>query len=299
MHDEEQMSPEEFAAEQANQDAMVTVEPTIPAALAMVDPEKLAAIREKLSKFKKKEESGTTISGSEAVEEDRPKGDVIDGKDVDWSEYELEFNMRHLYPKARFMNTPQGPKWVVMIDEFYSTEKEFKQHGQDCFTPGSQETMKEPRNAGEYLGDMLNSPEGWRLISMLPSSTGRIGLVLQRQAPMALPDPKEIKKTTEVDAPSDPELQRTEDAAMKFMEEEGLTPEQPAEDTGGGEPTPSVPPGTLEAAAIAANGPADYVPNDLASTPKIRGDLHDLRVDARQAGQDAERALGGGDFGEV
>jgi len=196
------------------------VEP-VPAMLANVDPAKLAAMREKMKRFMKP--GGKTISGSEApADAPSEQAPTPEGKDVDWSEYDLDFSVRHLYPQAKFRMTPQGPKWVAMVDEFHSVEKSFTNHGV--------KTKKdEPLNLGEYLNDMLNSPEGWRVVSILPASTGRAGVLLQRAVPVVLPDPKPLKKAEEVEAPRDEELQRVEDAALAFAAGEGLTPEPSTE----------------------------------------------------------------------
>lgn len=206
--------------------------PELPDALKNVDPGKLELLREKLAKFTSSNK--TTISGSEAVADAPGSAAVNMGKDVDWSEYNLEFNVRHLYPQATFRDTPEGPKWVAMVDEFYSLERSWMSHRKSS-SDGN------PMNLGEYLNDMLNSPEGWRIISILPGSTGRVGILLQRQVPVILPDPTPLKKETEVEAPTDVELQRTEDAALAFASEVGLTPaEAVSEDEGGeavGEPT--------------------------------------------------------------
>lgn len=202
-------------------------EPPVPAALKDVDPEKLAAMRARLKK--QVEASGQkpkTESGSEAPEE---KKGTTSGKDVDWSEYDLDFNLRHLYPEAEFRMTPQGPKWVAMVDEFFSTSKNWKQYGKTNNSPRSlDKTETEPTNLGEYLNDMLNSPEGWRVVSLLPLGMSDAGVLLSRRVPVVLPDPKPLKKATEVEAPKDGELQQAEDAALKFAAEEGIAVEAPA-----------------------------------------------------------------------
>lgn len=208
----------------------------VPAFLKGIDTEKARQIQERVKQFTQGNKK--TISGSEAPEDAPPtvapgEGLVMTGKDVDWNEYKLEYSVRHLYPKATFRETPQGPKWVAMLDEFFSTERSFKGHGKMVNVPNSDAT--EPLNLGDYLSEMLNNADGWRVISMLPSSMGNCGIVLQRQIPVILPDPMRIEKETEVAAPSDPELERTEEAALGFMSTEGLTPPAPSSDDSGGE----------------------------------------------------------------
>jgi hypothetical protein len=195
--------------------------PVVPIELAEVDPAKLAALREKLKKYATTNKK--TISGSEATDTATPAdgtGEVMQGKDVDWSEYDLEFSVRHLYPQAQYRLTPQGPRWVAMADEFTSCERSFGNQDQRL-KDGSY------LNVAQYLNDMLNGPEGWRLVSMLPAGSGRVGVMLQHSVPIVLPEPRPLKKATEVAPPTDPELQREEDAALAFAENEGLTPVAP------------------------------------------------------------------------
>jgi len=194
-----------------------------PSGIQGVSQEQMALLREKLKKFGKKSEA-TTISGSEAVV-DGPKegeGSVTTGKDVDWSEYDLEYSIKHLYPQATYRMTPQGPKWVALCDEFLSTERDFRNYGKQVKSPNGDGT--EPLNLGEYLNDMLNSPGGWRVVSILPAGMSKAGVLLQRQSPIVLPDPKRLQKTTEVALPREEELQRVQDTAQAFMESEGLAP---------------------------------------------------------------------------
>ncbi len=209
---------------------------SLPTALRDVNPERLAEIRAKLARFV--ESRGKTVSGSEApdqapvtppatagVEGDKPTGSVMTGEDVDWSEYDLDYNVRHLYPRAAFRQTGQGPKWVAMLDEFFTTEKDTRSHGKEVNAPGTVDgTEKEPQNLGEYLTQMVNGREGWRIAALLPGGTGRVSVVMQKQSPYVLPDPIPLKKDAEVAVPTEPELQQVEDSAIEFMREEGLAP---------------------------------------------------------------------------
>lgn len=206
--------------------------PPIPAALREVDPAKLAEVRRKLAEHMAR--MGKTASGSEdpdsapqtgGVEGDKPVGQTITGADVDWSEYDLDFSVKHLYPKALYRETPQGPKWVAMLDEFYSTERAAKQHGKQVNAPGATDKEDtEPLNLGEYLTQMVNGSDGWRIAAVMPGTSGNAIVLLQKQTPVVLPDPVRLKKEEEVEAPKDPELQEIEDAAIEFASEEGLTP---------------------------------------------------------------------------
>jgi hypothetical protein len=246
----------------------------IPDALRNVDPEKLRALREKLAKFARPT-GEKTISGSEAVPDSPEAQGVTTGKDVDWSEYDLDFSVKHLYKNAEFRMTAQGPKWIVLLDEFHSIERDFGNYRKKVKS-SRRDGETEPLNLGDYLNDMLNAPEGWRLVSVMPAGLGRAGVVLQRSVPYVLPDPRPIKKETEVEPPMDGELAQIEDAALEFMKGEDLAPE---------------PQSSLEQTALALNGPAVRDPGTIDSTNR-GGSL----VDAKVAGKQAETALQGEDF---
>lgn len=208
-------------------DAPAPATEEVPAALAGVDHEQLEKLRKAVAQFA--EGKGTTVSGSEdpdSVPTDQRQGPeaprVLTGKDVDWTEYDLDFNIAHLYQKAVFRDTPQGPKWVVMLTEYYTDERSLTQHGQ--------KTKKgDPMNLGEFMTQMVNGSDEWHVVGMLPGSTSRGACVFERQYPYVLPDPVQLKKETEVEPPKEEELKRVEDAALDWMAEEGLTPAEESE----------------------------------------------------------------------
>lgn len=206
-----------------------TPQPEVPAFLKDVDPAKRDAVLAKLAKYK--EEAAATIGDgapSPAPGEDklvaRPAegATALPGKDVDWSEYDLDYNVKHLYPNARYQNTPQGPKWVALVDEFYSTTKDWR--GTNMVN-GPRGPKTEPQNLGAFLGDMLNGPEGWNLISVLPASGGQAGVLLRREVPVLLPDPKPLETKTVVEAPKDEELAKVQAAGDAFAAEAGTVDE--------------------------------------------------------------------------
>lgn len=183
------------------------------------------ALKEKLAKFGKPSEA-KTLSGAEAVDAapaaaEQPR--ALTGRDVAWEEYALDYNIAHLYRDAVYRDTPQGPKWVAMVTDFHSTDKEFRAYDKTNRTPGGTEEDQESLNAGRYLKDMVNGKEQWKIAAVMPSGT-RCGILLERQVPIILPDPQPLKKKEEVEAPTNPELKAVEDAALAFMENEGLTP---------------------------------------------------------------------------
>jgi hypothetical protein len=264
---------ETTAFEEQPTEGAPSLEEQVEGAMKNVDPEKLAALRAALKKMATTDKK--TLSGSEAPPEEavteEGEGAVNDGSKVDWSEYDLQSHLRHLYPRAMYRETPQGPAWVVMLDEFYSTDCEFRGHGK---------TAKDQRvNLGEFLSDMTNGPEGWRPVSILPSSIGRAGVLLSRQVPQALPEPVRLKKETEVEPPRDPELKQVEDAGLKFAQEETLEFSAPAD--------PDTFPPMIVQQALELNGPADRDP--ATAKPAM------APMDA-EAGAAAEAALAGEDF---
>lgn len=234
-------------------------------ALRSMNPEQARKLKEMIARFPKPK--GETASGSEApadvpvaqAAEPEKQVEVPKGSDVDWSQYDIPYTHRHLYPQAMFRNTTaHGPKWVVMIDEFHSTDRDWTNYDKMVKNPATGEP--EPLNLGKYLNDMLNGPEQWHLVSAMPSLGGKVGVLLRRQVPMVLPDPVPLKSEVEVEAPRDPELQKAEDAAMDFAQSIGLTPPT------AGEPEE---PRSLEDVALAINQPTLRTPEPfMADVPE-------------------------------
>lgn len=172
-----------------------------------------------------------TMSGSEAPQDavnavpspqpDAPR--ALTGRDVDWSEYNLDFNVRHLYPKAVYRDTPEGPKWVCMVTEFRSTTKDFRNFGKRVNAPGAvDKEVTEALNLGEFLNDQVNGRDQWKIAAVMPTGS-QCGLLLEREVPFILPDPLPLKQEEEVDAPTEPALVAVEEAALDFMKaQEGL-----------------------------------------------------------------------------
>jgi hypothetical protein len=202
------------------------------------DRSQMEALKAKLAKIGKSD--ALTTSGSESpdapvVENNRP----LTGRDVDWSEYNLDFNVAHLYTQAVYRETPQGPKWVAMITDFHTTMKDFRNYGKKVNAPHSNDkTDVEALNLGEYLNDKVNGREAWKVAAVMPVGT-QCGVLLERQVPIILPDPQPLKKSEEVEAPTDPALAAVEDAALAFAaEQEGVEKpltDQPEDETISGE----------------------------------------------------------------
>ena len=220
---------EQQPTEPIEETTSVTEEPALPAALKDVDPESLSVIKKKLAAFLARR--GSTMSGSEdpdspQVQSDEAEQDTVGGVESD--------------KPAAFRDTPQGPKWVAVLDEYFTTERSFKNHGKQVNVPGSNDkTHTEPHNLGEYITQMINGAEGWTVAAILPSGMGNAGVILRKATTVILPDPIPLKKEEEVEAPTDPELKATEEAAMEFAQEEGLTPPPVVEEDGVGEVGPT------------------------------------------------------------
>ena len=230
------LTPTEDEIEGAR-DAERGEEPEVPDALREIDPDRLRELKEKLAAFVAGK--GKTVSGAEAPPDTLPTSvapqaepaAVPPGKDVDWDEYDLDFAVKHLYPRSVLRPIQDGSvHWVTMIDEFYSTNRAGKQHGKLVHNPADKQdpdSKTDPHNLGEFLTAMVNGPEGWKIAALLPSGT-ETTVVLQRQVPYVLPDPKPLKTldtaADEIEVPTDEELARTEQAALDFASEEGLTP---------------------------------------------------------------------------
>jgi hypothetical protein len=77
------------------------------------------------------------------------------------------------------------------------------------------------------MTEMVNGPEQWQLSALLPNGSGLMVVILQRVVRVRLPHPTLLPTETKVEAPSDPELQATEDAALSWADGE-MTPEKRA-----------------------------------------------------------------------
>jgi hypothetical protein len=203
----------------------------------------VAKLKEKLKALKAP--SGVqTMSGSEAV--DVPKAltaeelggtkdaaaaqpvaeKSLTGDMVDWSEYDLNYNVRHLYKKSVYRDTPEGPKWVTVIPDFLSRTRDFGSFDKQVKVPGGRADEMEWLNLAQFLKDKVNGREQWRISALMPAGS-QCGVLLEREVPLILPDPVPLKKSEEVEVPTAPELKAVEDAALAYMENEGLTPVAP------------------------------------------------------------------------
>ena len=168
---------------------------------------RLEAIKATLASRKEDESPIEEIIAEETKVADSNK--PITGADVAWEEYDLPYNIRHLYPQATLRETQDGPKWVAIITEFYSADLsvgahgKIRQNGQLC-------------NLGEYLTKKLMDGEGWKISGIIPSSLGMVALLLERPQPLVLPDPVPLEKVTTVPPVTEPELAIEENKALAW-----------------------------------------------------------------------------------
>ena len=181
---------------------------------AVLTPEvqaKIAAIKEAVAL---KENPIEEVAAPAVSDLTAPQKSPITGADVDWKEYNLNSNLAHLYPRAQLVETQNGPQWAYVATEFYSVELNIGAYGK-------LDSKGVPVNLGEFLTQRLLSSEGWKISGIIPSTLGRVALLLERQKPLILPMPELLKVKTELPPVTEDELNYNEEAAATWTE--GLT----------------------------------------------------------------------------
>lgn len=146
----------------------------------------------------------------------------ITGQDVDWSNFDLDPNLAHLYPLAKFTPTLEGPKWVALLEVIEFESAEFK------VSKAAQKQGK--KSLGDITTERINGSERWRIATVLSSGPGFGTVMFTRTVKIVLPDPRELRTEAELPAaPTDPELQQAEDAALGWIEEQGQEQEKQAD----------------------------------------------------------------------
>jgi hypothetical protein len=193
-------------------------------------------------------------------------GKPITGDSIDWSEFDLDLNYAHFYPLATWTVTAEGPKWVVVINEYFSAEKQYNGKGVD--------KSGDPKNLGQYITSKINSPPDtgtgpWQVATVVPATMGNGAVLFTRKVPIVLPDPKPLEKETKVDAPTDTELKDTDDAATKWAAEGAAAGEEvvatPGEPSGPSEPLPA----DLGPAPAAACSLAEQIAAEVIDGPDV------------------------------
>lgn len=137
----------------------------------------------------------------------------IKGSDINWDEYELDEKYAHFYPRARFIETKQGPQWVVDLVEYFSTSKQYSA------APESKTKNGEPMNLGVFITWMTQGPEGWKVAGVYPNGSGMAAILFHRQITVSLPDPKLIETETKVETPTDTELAAEEKLGLDWAQQ--------------------------------------------------------------------------------
>jgi hypothetical protein len=165
-------------------------------------------MKEKIEQLKAKLDIPEEGVERQSYEEEKP----IKGSEIDWSDYELDSNYEHFYPRAELKIIDETPTWIAQLDEFHTTSVAW--NGKGVREDGT------PKGVGEYITWMVNGVGGWKLVSVLPNGVGLAALIFQRKVSVSLPDPKLIDTEKPiVEPPKDEELKEIEDKALNWMVE--------------------------------------------------------------------------------
>jgi hypothetical protein len=127
---------------------------------------------------------------------------------IDWSEFDLDPNLAHFYPMAKMQATPEGPRWVVLIDVF---EFDTAQYGK----------------LGKLMTQRVNSVDQWSIATITTNGAGMGAVLYTRKVPLILPNPVMLKHEAELPpAPTDEELAAAEKAGLDWIAKEGQTTEE-------------------------------------------------------------------------
>jgi hypothetical protein len=161
-------------------------------------PEQLALLKEKLNIGTP---SGSTIHEGDSPEPVRETERTPDP--IDWSEFNLDPQIAHLYAKAQLQDTPEGPRVVCPIDLF-----EFET------APYSK--------LGEIVTRRVNGGGGWKIVSVYANGSGMGVVLFNRTAPHLLPTPDRLRTEAELPPPqTDEELAETEQLSFDWIAREG------------------------------------------------------------------------------
>lgn len=100
--------------------------------------------------------------------------------DVDWTKYELDERLAHLYPRSQFADG----KFVFVVKQF-------------------EVIADSNKKIGDVVGRAVNGPGNWEIMSVLPNGSGMTTFVLTRRFPYELPTPTPRVVTTIKDGAQD------------------------------------------------------------------------------------------------
>lgn len=273
---------------------------------SLLDSEKARAGLEKLRKKLGLSPAPSPVEGEQQPEQPPtteappvptldPPAETSDGmmNEVDWSLFDLNPDLAHLYPKATLREVKGEQRWVVMLDVF-----EF-------------DTLPYSK-LGKRVTERVNGAERWRIATVYANGAGMGAVLFTRLAPMVLPDPIPLKTDADVPPPpTDSELEEAERKALDWVTREGQAQEEsdpviPEVNDSAQEvndsftiPVDSEPPVTdntrvdLVSQALEINPPTERDPGNMGLHQNERPNL------ARSAAEEAAAALDGPDFGSV
>jgi hypothetical protein len=169
-----------------------------------VDPAKIRKLMDKLGI--NPQPAGSPALASPAADAHEPVNEEP-AQAIDWSGFNLDPSIAHLYPHSKMQDTPEGPRFIAMIDVF---EFETAQY----------------RKLGKITTQRVNGDERWRIATVYGNGSGMGVVLFTRTIPMILPIPEKLK--TEADLPTPPtdkELSEAEQKAINWIEKEGQVTE--------------------------------------------------------------------------
>jgi hypothetical protein len=167
-------------------------------------PEQLALLKEKLNIGTTPEQLAREGDSPEPVRDPEPVRETERTPDpIDWSDFDLDPQIAHLYAKAQLQDTLEGPRVVCPIDLF-----EFET------APYSQ--------LGAIVTRRVNGGGGWKIVSVYGNGAGMGVVLFNRTAPHLLPMPSRLR--TEAELPplqTNEELAETEQLSFDWIAREG------------------------------------------------------------------------------
>ena len=140
----------------------------------------------------------------EVVAEQEAQG-AAQATKIDWSQFDLDPTLAFLYPHAEMVPTKDGPKLVAMLDQFEFITNAWSKLGAE-------------------VSDAVNGPDRWNIATVLGNGAGMGVVMLRRQRPFVLPNPRLLQSQATMPAvPQEAELQTVEDTAIDWIKAEGVT----------------------------------------------------------------------------
>jgi hypothetical protein len=114
-------------------------------------------------------------------------GDALEVPTLD--DKDLDPQIEHLYRRATYEMTADGPRFVVTLNEYSSVTKPYGKN-----------------SLGQFLSEEEAGPEGWQVWAILPNGSGMGAAILKRKVKIALPEPQPISAEPAVPSPDNSDL---------------------------------------------------------------------------------------------